>query len=244
MKMRALNPSLVPIFIFLLFTYGNSEEEVSSALRQNHKQVRTVALVGASVGRGWNFSALPERLQNDEYVFEFVDVSGFDKSKELGEVFLRSENKPDAIIIKECAAYFPGDFASYKKLLTQWISECQRAGIIPILATVVPVTRIHPLKKFVIDIIKLRNPFESGGPFHNKRQKAILEYNDWLTKYCRETRLTVLDLEHAVRKSDKNRYLRSRLAKLDGLHLNKKGYQILDQIVLPTLSKVNWEIKK
>jgi lysophospholipase L1-like esterase len=107
--------------------------------------------------------------------------------------------------------------------------------VIPIPATVIPVTRFHAYKKWAIDILKLRNPFKQGLPFQHKRQKQILEYNDWLRLYCQGNGFIVLDLEKAVRKNEKKRYLRSGLARLDGLHLNKKGYQALDQLVGPAL---------
>jgi lysophospholipase L1-like esterase len=105
------------------------------------------------------------------------------------------------------------------------------------------VTRLHSLKKVLIDVVKLRNPFKQGNPFKNKKNKAILEYNDWIIMYCKNSGLCVLDLEQAVRYSAKNRYLREDLAKIDGLHINRKAYKILDKIVLPTLETVNWEIK-
>ena len=112
---------------------------------------------------------------------------------------------------------------------------------IPIPTTLVPVTRLHSLKKFAMDIVKFRNPFKQGSPFKVRKQRAILEYNDWIRMFCTQNNLTLLDLEQAVRKSEKDRYLRSGLAKVDGLHLNIKGYQILDQIVIPTIGKVNWK---
>ena len=205
---------------------------------------KRVVLLGASIGKAWDISTLPERIGNHDYIFEYVDGGGFDKSKKLKELLSRLENKPDAIFLKECAAYFPGDFENYKSLMKQWIIDCYKASIIPIPTTVVPVTKLHSLKKFSIDILKLRNPIKLGSPCNNNRQKAILEYNDWIRMYCADNGLIVLDLEKAVRKSEKNRYLKSELAKVDGLHLNTRGYQILDQIVIPALEKVNWEIKK
>ena len=75
-----------------------------------------VVLLGASVGREWNITSLPERLNNQNYAFEYVGFSGFDKSEALKEIFTREENKPDIVILKECAAYFPGDFEHYKSL--------------------------------------------------------------------------------------------------------------------------------
>jgi hypothetical protein len=43
-----------------------------------------------------------------------------------------------------------------------------------------------------------------------------------------------------VRYSEKNRFLREDLARLDGLHINAKAYTILDQIVISALKTVNW----
>jgi hypothetical protein len=244
MKKGTLIFSLCSLPVFILTGIGNSTEEGYPALNQTQKDVKRIVLIGASIGRDWNISSLPERIKDFDYVFEYVDVSGFDKSRELKEVLSRPENRPNAIFLKECAAYFPGDFELYKSLMKQWISSCLDAGVVPIPVTVVPVTRLHSFKKFGIDIVRLRNPFKTGSPFQHKEQKAILQYNDWLRIYCRDSGLTLLDLERAVRKSEKNRYLRSGLAKVDGLHLNKKAYLILDQVVIPTLSRVNWEIKQ
>ncbi len=208
--------------------------------RPAESKPKRIVLIGASIGKGWNIPALPERIQNHEYVFEYVYSGGFDKSRKLEEVLSRHQDKPDAIFLKECAAYFPGDFSLYQRLMKKWIPDCLEAGVIPIPTTVVPVTRLHSFKKFGIDILKLRNPFRMGTPFRQRRQKAIQEYNDWLRAHCREMGLAVLDFEKALSKGRKNRYLRSRYAKIDGLHLNKKGYLVLDAQVLPVLGKVDW----
>lgn len=202
---------------------------------------KRIVLLGASIGRNWNISYLPERIGNHDYIFEYVDGGAFDKSVKLMEILARRENKPDAIFLKECAAYFPGDFKHYQSLVKQWIEACHKANVIPIPTTVVPVTRLHSLKKFAIDIVKLRNPFKMGSPLKANRQRAILAFNEWIRTFCAQNDLVLLDLEKAVRKSEKNRFLRSALAKVDGLHLNQKGYKLLDQIVIPTIEKVSWK---
>ena len=238
---------LMGLIIPLLYSVQNKSAEIEKPAApelSDNKGKKLIILLGASIGRAWNISGLPERIGNHDYIFEYVDGGGFDKSMKLKEILTRRENKPDAIFLKECAAYFPGDFDKYKSLMKQWINDCNNADVIPIPTTVVPVTKLHSLKKFGIDILKLRNPFKLGNPFKNKRQKAILEYNDWIRIYCADNGLTLLDLEQAVHKSEKNRYLKSGLAKIDGLHLNKKGYKTLDKIVMPTLENVNWRIKK
>lgn len=219
---------------------GCPDEREKTTSSNPASPLKRIILLGASVGRAWNIEGLPERIKNHEYVFEYVHGgSTFDKSEKLKEL-LRHGNKPGAIFLKECAAYFPGDLEADKNLMKGWISDCQQMGVVPIPTTVVPVTRLHSLKKFLIDILKRRNPFSFGGPFNTRRNRAILEYNDWLRAYCQEKGLAVLDLESAVRYGAKNRYLRESLARIDGLHLNRKAYLRLDQIVLPTLEKVNW----
>lgn len=209
-----------------------------------HKQ-RHVVLIGASIGQAWRISSLPMRIHNSTYSFEYVHGgSSFDKSDELRKVLRRTQNKPAAIFMKECAAYFPGSLDLYKSLMISWIEECQKENVVPIPATVLPVTRLHPYIAFIIDIVKGRNPLRLGLPFQNRRNKAILQYNDWIKKYGHEYGLTVLDLESSLIYNRENRYLREDCQSIDGLHLNKKAYQKLDQIVIPTLEKINWEINK
>ena len=209
-------------------------------LGQEEKGQRYVVLLGASVGQAWNISALPERIGIQDFVFEYVRGGGFDKTNTLKRLISREEKKPDAIFIKECAAYFPGDIEHYKNLMKKWIELCQKEGIVPIPATVVPVTRLHSFKVILIDIVKGRDPFRYGNPFDNTRNKAILDFNDWIRIYAEENGLAVLDMEAALRYSETNRYLRESFAKLDGLHLNGTGYVYLDRIVIPTLNKVRW----
>ena len=235
------------VFLSLILVFGinpaqepqDKKEKVS--VPDPASPLKRVVLLGASVGRSWNIEGLPERIKNHDYIFEYIHGgSTFDKSEKLEEILLRPGNKPDAIFLKECAAYFPGDPEADKNLMKGWISDCQQRGVVPIPTTVVPVTRLHSIKKFMIDILKRRNPFGFGGPLNTRRNRAILEYNDWLRTYCREKGLAVLDLESAVRYGAKNRFLRESLARIDGLHLNRKAYVRLDQMVLPALEKVSW----
>jgi len=50
--------------------------------------------------------------------------------------------------------------------------------------------------------------------------------------FSNENSIACLDLESAVRYSKKNRFLREDLAKIDGLHLNRKAYNILDKVLI------------
>ena len=209
---------------------------------QEERIPQSVVLLGASVGRAWDIQFLPERTGVEDYDFEYVPGGGFDKTNALKRILSREENKPDAIFIKECAAYFPGDIDRYKNLMMEWIGLCKQEGVIPIPATVVPVTRLHAFKKILIDIIKGRGLLKDGNPFDNNRNAAIIAYNDWIKSYVDENELSVLDMESAVIYHPKNRFLREDFAKVDGLHLNTKAYKSLDEMVLSTLRKLDWRI--
>ncbi|UCE40734.1 MAG: hypothetical protein JSV17_14995 [Candidatus Aminicenantes bacterium] len=231
--------SFFALFALVLLTLTPSPSE--SRFEKSIKKQKYIILLGASVGREWNIDALPEREKNSDYIFEYVYGGKFDKSKSLGEILARRERKPDAIFLKECAAYFPGDFELYSKSMMRWIEECRRAGVIPIPATIVPVTRLHSLKKFFIDVLKGRNPFQHSHPLKQERNSSICEFNDWIRTYSREKGLAVLDLEAALRYSERNRFLKESFARIDGLHLNKQAYKNLDRIVIPALESVQWE---
>lgn len=203
----------------------------------NMEQLKKVLLLGASVGKHWNFSEWPERMNMDGYYFEMLPVYTFDKTQGLEEILMRPKRKfrpsrtylksllkpaprkPDVIIIKECAAYFPGDIENYKKLMRSWVNKSIEYDIKPVLATVVPITEAHSHTK-------------------KDRLKRLLEFNDWLRQYANDKNLYCLDLEKALRTNEQQRYLRSDLAVQDGMHLNPKAYQILDNLVLENLKYI------
>ncbi|MCX5701477.1 MAG: hypothetical protein NTW64_00640 [Candidatus Omnitrophica bacterium] len=212
-------------------------ETAKVSYRSSQKKPVRVLLLGASVGQAWNLPEWPTRVHNNDYVMETIAEYSFDKSNALEEILMRPERKfhltrayikslfkqapqkPNIIIIKECAAYFPGDLGKNKELVKKWVNQCKAAAIKPVLATVVPVTEEHSLK--------------IPG-----RLQGILEYNDWIRQYTRENGIVCLDLEAALRISKDDRRLRPDLTSGDGLHLNRKAYDILDKLQLNELSKV------
>jgi hypothetical protein len=221
---------LIYLFVFIITCSFSAGWKGEMRMEKKH-----VVLLGASVGREWHIESLPERLKDQDYDFEYVGFSGFDKSKTLTEILSRKENKPDIVFLKECAAYFPGDLEHYKELMKRWITMCQQEDVVPIPTTAVPVTRLHALKKFMIDIVKGRNPLRQGNPLKHNRNASIIAYNDWIKEYAKEQGLAVLDMEAAVRYSETNRFLREDMAKIDGLHVNSLAYKSLDKIVIPAL---------
>lgn len=194
-----------------------------------------IVFLGASVGKEWNLSEWRKRQQNSDYDFEMTAVYSFDKSEALEEILMRPKRKfhfnrsyikglfkpapqkPKMIIIKECAAYFPGDLENYKTLIKKWIARCITSRVSPVLATVVPVTEEH----------------SRGKP---GRLQGILDYNDWLRTYAKEAGIGLLDLEAALRINGERRTLKPELTSGDGLHLNEKAYHILDKFLEENLS--------
>ena len=98
------------------------------------------------------------------------------------------------------------------------------------MTTVAPVTRPNYFtKSYLKDLIK---KYIFTKKIHmEERLKYILEYNDWVREYAKEKGLIVLDMEAALRVSDKDRRLRQDLTSGDGLHLNSNAYKIMDNLM-------------
>lgn len=206
-----------------------------------------ILLLGASVGKQWNLSEWPRRMKRDDLGFEMVPVYRFDKTAGLQDILIRPKRKfylskkfmlsllqprpakPDVIIFKECAAYFPGDLNGYRHLVEDWVHMCREADIQTALATVVPITKDHSKEK-------------------PGRLESILEFNQWIRDYTSQHDLFCLDLEKALQTSDSDGSLKDDLADTDGLHLNPKAYRLLDHYLLnniePLLAMRSIRIKK
>ena len=190
---------------------GQSSQSYSGELED-----ASIAFVCASVGSNWNIGEHFPQLNIRTY-----DEYQFDKGYRIQEI-LDSE-KPDIIIIKECAAYFPPDsqgstMSTYQDLIRDWINLCRGQNVIPVLATVVPI-----------------NPDTNEG---RPQLDVILEYNDWIKQYCSDEEISVLDLEAALHVSDSNRVLNPAYDSGDGLHPNELAYtERLDSILIPALER-------
>jgi len=189
-----------------------------------------VLLLGASVGKSWQVQGIPERLKDERFEFEAVQAWQFDKTEALDEVLMRPKRKfkatrtylkgffepspvkPDVIVIKECAAYFPGDLASYKEMVRKWVATIRAAGKTPAIATVSPVTKARSLK----------------GP---GKIESIREFNDWVRQYAAQEKMALVDLEAALRTDEKDRFLKDEYS-TDGTHLRRNAYDVLDKVLL------------
>lgn len=174
-------------------------------------------LIGASIGKSWNFNKLPGRLNlGDNIVFGNRTVYQFDKRKTVEEIV--SLPFPVAgVILKECSAYFPRNLEESTKEMVLWGERLERKGIQPIFATTVPVTAGRAQE--VPD-----------------KQKSLEKFNDFIRQYGEQAGIQVLDLEKALRTSTTDRHLKDDFAQKDGTHLVDKAYQeALDPLVFSEL---------
>lgn len=171
---------------------------------------RQVLFLGASVGRDWRLHLVFPRIRT-------LAAYQFDKS---GLVERALAERPDGVILKECAAYFPPDRAAEREQVLGWTARLQEAGVAVALATVVPVTRAHAA--------------QVPG-----RAEGLWAYNDWLRGVCRQRGIPLLDLEEALRESPQERYLLGEVHSGDGLHLSRATYRTrLDPLIPPLLLRM------
>jgi len=191
------------------------EETTESAVTYSSKLADAkIAFMCASVGSNWNINEHFPDLNITVY-----DEYQFDKGNVIRDIL--QSDKPDIMIIKECAAYFPPETSieAYKNLLRDWVNLCRGEGVIPVLTTVVPIDPDNP------------------GNWEGQLE-SLLVFNDWIRDYCRDENISVLDLEAALRVSEDNRTLDNRYDSGDGLHPNDLAYsEKFDHILIPALEE-------
>jgi len=175
---------------------------------------KKVLLLGASIGQAWYINQYFDFIEN-------LAVYRFDKTEALQEYLAKKgpRNRPDAIILKECAAFissntnkFNKEIEHYKMIYQRMVKTTEEDEIVPIVATVCPVA------------------------YEGEHLNNILRFNDWLRQYASDNALTLMDIEKAVRISMNDRRLRKEIAQKDGLHLTRKAYERhLNPLVVPVL---------
>jgi|GEM_PF-917764 len=169
-----------------------------------------VVLIGASVGAAWDLPNFAKRMKDDRFSMGYREgARGFDKSDAL-ERTLSSELKPDVIIIKECAAYFPRDVEEGVTTIESYIDQITKENIQPVLATCAPVTEKND--QMVPGRLASLNKF-------NKNIRSLAEFRG----------IPILDLQKALQESEDRGQLKEEYAARDGLHLTNKAYrEVLD----------------
>jgi hypothetical protein len=205
--------------------------EVVMAESSNVEHPNRVVLVGASIGKNWHFDRIGKRVALPGYRFDYVGVYAFDKGP-LIQQLVTDPDKPDIVLIKECATYFPGDTEQYQRQFMSWVETLRAVGIQVVLVTTAPVAEpteyIPRAKIFVKRLI--------GRP---TQLDAIVQFNAWLKQYAQRERIPVFDLEAKLHRSESERWLRSEYDIGDKLHLNELAYRVLDEEVAKFLT--GWE---
>lgn len=169
-------------------------------------------LIGASVGSDWHFDHLNKRVAIPSgFVPGFRVQYVFDKTESISKLC----NMPfpvESVIIKECSAYFPRDLEKSLEQVKEWVNILRKKQIIPILATVVPVTKKQDQQ-------------------HLNKFSSILAFNDAIRQFAENDDIIVLDLEKALRVSQSDRHLKNEYAQKDGTHLVAPAYERLDELI-------------
>ncbi len=170
---------------------------------------RRVMFIGASVGRAWRLELVFPNIRA-------VAAYQYDKSELVQQA---AAERPEGVILKECAAYFPSEREPLH-MVPRWVDQLRTAGIAVALATVAPVTREHAA--------------QVPG-----RAEGLWRFNDALRDYCSGHEVPLLDLEAALRVSPTDRHLDGALHSGDGLHLSRRTYRRrLDPLIPPLLLRM------
>ena len=179
-----------------------------------------VVLVGASVGKSWNLNRLADRIKKKKIFYGYRGRYSFDKTYHIKKMST-SPLKADAVIIKECAAYFPYDTSNGMEEIKRWVDMLNRSDIKPILATVVPVTKAHDQNR------------------KTSRMKSINAFNEAIREFGEQNKIPVLDLQKVLSAGHDNGYLNESFAVQDGLHIKESTYyNVLDSYLSELMENI------
>ena len=202
--------------------------EVVMAESTNVEHPNRVVLVGASIGKNWHFDRISKGVALPGYRFDYVGVYASDKGP-LIQQLVTDLDKPDIVLIKECATYFPGDTEQYQHQFMSWVETLRAVGIQVVLVKTSPVaepTEYIPRAKIFVKRL-IGRPTQLDG---------IVQFNAWLKQYAQRERIPLFDLETKLYRSDSERWLRSEYDIVDKLHLNELIYLVLDEPVAKFLT--------
>jgi hypothetical protein len=75
-----------------------------------------IVYIEASTVNNWKLDGFAARTGIERYRFEVRREYDFDKSKLVDQVLAGGPPRPDAVIVQECSAYFPGDMQAYQRM--------------------------------------------------------------------------------------------------------------------------------
>ncbi|HSN20008.1 MAG TPA: SGNH/GDSL hydrolase family protein [Usitatibacter sp.] len=189
---------------------------------------KTVVLVGASIGEGWKIERLAERTGLEGYALRHVALYEFDKTPAI-EALLRSAQKPDVVMIKECSTYFPGDLVEYRRKVAVWVRMLREAGVQPVLVTTAPLGAPEGAVERGKSGLKRLLGRDSAAD-------GIAAFNDWMKAYAERERIPLFDLEAVLRRGAGERWMKPEYDSGDRVHLNAAGYRAMDRAFAQFLS--------
>lgn len=191
-----------------------------------------IVYIEASTVNNWKLDGIAARTGIERYRFEVLREYDFDKSKRVDQVLAGGPPHPGAVIVQECAVYFPGDLQAYQRMYRGWIEKLQTRGLRPVIATVVPPARSRGWWQDAKNFAKERL---LGRP---SQYEQVIAFNDWLRALGLELGIPVLDLERLLRVSAEDRHMRPEYNAGDGIHLAPVAYQRLDRDLLEFLDRL------
>jgi len=154
-----------------------------------------ILYIEASTLRRWNLDEFAQRVGDTAHIIESRYVYDFDKTAELDRILASRERAPDAIIIQECSAFFPGDLVAYRNLYRDWIRRVKDTNALPVIATTVPPAAGRTLRDHVKEFLKLKLLGRADG------YEQIVQFNQWLRELSVTERVPLFDVERVTRKS-------------------------------------------
>ena len=215
------------VFSGIVYLMGAS---LSAMAMKPNEPAKRITLVGASIGKDWNFDRITERLQLPGYDFKYVGTYNFDKGP-LIDTIVGQPQKPDFVMIKECSSYFPGDMGKYQASIQSWVGKLRVTGIQPVLLTVAPVKEPGMVQRAKNAVKKAM-----GRPIW---PEEIAAFNDWLRTYAAREGVPLFDLEQALWIAPDRRYLKPEFTTDDDIHLNRAAYQQVDREFERFISTLN-----
>ena len=152
---------------------------------------------------------------------EKVSIYGCPEKVAALESALFSKN-PDVAVLKLCSAYFSYRYMQkfmgrlsiegHQGVIRELVDRCRKAGVSPVLVTVLPVTR------------------SLSAPLWRNNNGNILKFNGWVRRLAAEEEIPLLDLAPVVSLPDGS--LDPACARPDGLHISEEGYARLNRFLL------------
>jgi len=196
--------------------YADQNTELLTRISNGSADPNRIVFFGASITQRWDF----ERALNPRYHLVNRGVGGQLVPGLLAR-FKRDvlDLKPRGVIIKFCSINIRPHqpLSILQDGLTMMADQAHTYGIVPIVATIIPAGK----------------PEARIGDF--SVADSLMLFNEWLRGFAAERGYPLVDFAAAIQDDDG---LLPRECSVDPVHLNDKGYLILEEALGPVLDQV------